>query len=307
LPKSGRRAWHHCRMSSRKHRHHRAVRWRHKTNVLAPGLTDLNSQVGAGTDVKGYLIRAATKAGRPRASVGTFFSLHSELALPVSAPSPEPVVWNGGLGAPRRGRSVGQAGGRAQHFRIIVVGYGIVSERCLIASPSVTSCRPPGGGDRVVEALGPGHNATPQQNRETAPEPPPHARYQLRPVRNRAHAHTGLARKSRAGEGSRPRRSQMVSEPLRWDDDKAGNPPWIRALAEVRRLAPREGWCYEHVQAIILSIDQYAEKALGTGTSFLNRRHSIGGSRKSDIPCAGWSGERIGRGGQSFQRQLFFG
>jgi len=66
-----------------------------------------------------------------------------------------------------------------------------------------------------------------------------------------------------AGEGPRPRRSQMVSEPLRWDDDKADNPPWIRALAEVRRLAPREGWCYQHVQAIILSIDQYAEKALG--------------------------------------------
>jgi len=24
--------------------------------------------------------------------------------------------------------------------------------------------------------------------------------------------------------------------------------PWIKALAEVRRLAPREDWCYHHVQ-----------------------------------------------------------
>ena len=44
-------------------------------------------------------------------------------------------------------------------------------------------------------------------------------------------------------------------EPIKWYDDKADNPPWIKALAEVRRLAPREG-CYHHVQAIIVSIDQ---------------------------------------------------
>jgi hypothetical protein len=34
-----------------------------------------------------------------------------------------------------------------------------------------------------------------------------------------------------------------MSEPIKWYDDKADNPPWIEALAEVRRLAPREGWC----------------------------------------------------------------
>jgi len=39
----------------------------------------------------------------------------------------------------------------------------------------------------------------------------------------------------------------------------ADNPPWIKALAEVRRLAPREGWRYHHVQAIIVAIDQYAD------------------------------------------------
>ena len=67
-----------------------------------------------------------------------------------------------------------------------------------------------------------------------------------------------------------------------WYDDKASNPPWIDALAEVRRLAAREGWCYQHVQAIIVSIDQYAEKALGNREYFLNRPHSIGAARKSD-------------------------
>ena len=35
-----------------------------------------------------------------------------------------------------------------------------------------------------------------------------------------------------------------MRDPLVWYDDKADNPPWIKALAEVRRLAPREGWRY---------------------------------------------------------------
>jgi hypothetical protein len=65
-------------------------------------------------------------------------------------------------------------------------------------------------------------------------------------------------------------------------DDNADNPPWIKALAEVRRLAPREGWRYQHVQAIIVSIDQYAEAALGNREFFL-KPHGIGGSRKDDI------------------------
>jgi hypothetical protein len=29
-----------------------------------------------------------------------------------------------------------------------------------------------------------------------------------------------------------------------YDAYSTDNPPWIKALAEVRRLAPREGWCY---------------------------------------------------------------
>jgi hypothetical protein len=49
-------------------------------------------------------------------------------------------------------------------------------------------------------------------------------------------------------------------------------------------LAPREGWCYQHVQAIIVSIDQYAEAALGNREFFLNKPYGIGGRMKDDIP-----------------------
>jgi hypothetical protein len=72
---------------------------------------------------------------------------------------------------------------------------------------------------------------------------------------------------------------------IEWYDPNAtNNTPWVKALAEVRRLAPREGWCYHHVQAIIVSIDQYAEKALGNREFFLNRPYGIGGGKNSDIP-----------------------
>ena len=54
----------------------------------------------------------------------------------------------------------------------------------------------------------------------------------------------------------------MVTE-LKWYDPKDDHPQWIKALAEVRQRATREGWCYHHVQAIIVAIDQYAEAALG--------------------------------------------
>jgi hypothetical protein len=62
------------------------------------------------------------------------------------------------------------------------------------------------------------------------------------------------------------------------------NPPWVEALAEVRHRATRECWCYPHVQAIIVAIDQYAEAALGNREFFLNRRYSIGGSRTKQVP-----------------------
>jgi hypothetical protein len=48
--------------------------------------------------------------------------------------------------------------------------------------------------------------------------------------------------------------------------------------------ACHEGWRYHHVQAIIVSIDQYAESALGNREYFLNRPYGIGGSRKDNLP-----------------------
>jgi hypothetical protein len=62
------------------------------------------------------------------------------------------------------------------------------------------------------------------------------------------------------------------------------NPPWIKALAEVRHLAPRERGCYHPVQAIIVAIDQYAEAALGKREFFLNKPYGSGGSARDNIP-----------------------
>jgi hypothetical protein len=71
----------------------------------------------------------------------------------------------------------------------------------------------------------------------------------------------------------------------RWFDDERELSPFLIALEDVRRRATREGWCYAHVQAIIVAIDQYAEAATGNREYFLNKPVSIGGSRKTeDIP-----------------------
>jgi hypothetical protein len=67
-----------------------------------------------------------------------------------------------------------------------------------------------------------------------------------------------------------------MSEPLKWYDEKADNPPWIKALAELRRQATREGYCALHVQAITIAIDQYAEAALGNRDYFLNKPYGVG-------------------------------
>jgi hypothetical protein len=70
---------------------------------------------------------------------------------------------------------------------------------------------------------------------------------------------------------------------LKWYDTTAkDNSPWINALAEVRHRATREGYCYAHIQAIIVSIDQYAEAATGNRDYFLNKPQSIGGN--SNVP-----------------------
>jgi hypothetical protein len=70
----------------------------------------------------------------------------------------------------------------------------------------------------------------------------------------------------------------MVSR--RWFDDERELSPFLTALEDVRRRATREGWCYAHVQAIIVAIDQYAEAATGNREYFLNKPVSIGDKRK---------------------------
>jgi hypothetical protein len=47
----------------------------------------------------------------------------------------------------------------------------------------------------------------------------------------------------------------LAHESLKWYDDKSDHPPRIKAPADVRRQATLEGYCYQHVQAIIVAID----------------------------------------------------
>jgi hypothetical protein len=44
------------------------------------------------------------------------------------------------------------------------------------------------------------------------------------------------------------------------------------------------GWRYQHVQAIIVAIDQYAEAATGNRDFFLNKPPGAAGKAKGDIP-----------------------
>lgn len=53
-------------------------------------------------------------------------------------------------------------------------------------------------------------------------------------------------------------RRLAMGEKLKWYDEDDSS-PWIDALAELRQQATREGYCYPHVQAITVAIDQYAE------------------------------------------------
>ena len=52
-----------------------------------------------------------------------------------------------------------------------------------------------------------------------------------------------------------------MREQLQWYDEKADNAMDQRACRSAAG-ATREGYCYQHVQAITVAIDQYAEKAL---------------------------------------------
>jgi hypothetical protein len=76
-----------------------------------------------------------------------------------------------------------------------------------------------------------------------------------------------------------------VSGHPKYFSDEPDPPTWLKALAEVRRMAPRQGYCFLHVQAIFVAIDQYAEAATGNRDYFLDKPYSIGESRRNgDVP-----------------------
>jgi hypothetical protein len=39
-----------------------------------------------------------------------------------------------------------------------------------------------------------------------------------------------------------------MREPPQYFTDKEDQPPFLKALAEVRRMGVHEGWCYHHVR-----------------------------------------------------------
>ena len=63
---------------------------------------------------------------------------------------------------------------------------------------------------------------------------------------------------------------------LKWYDEASEKSAWMKTLAETRRLAARQGHCYQHVQALIIAIDQYAEAATGNRSYFLDKPQRIG-------------------------------
>lgn len=77
----------------------------------------------------------------------------------------------------------------------------------------------------------------------------------------------------------------MKAERPTYFSDMQEPPEFLKALEHARRLSCLEGWCRMHIEAIQVAIDQYAEAALGNREFFLNKPHSIGGSRRTgDVP-----------------------
>jgi hypothetical protein len=64
-----------------------------------------------------------------------------------------------------------------------------------------------------------------------------------------------------------------MAEPLKWYDPNGENTPWMTALYTTRKLATREGYCWQHVQTIMLCIDQYAESVTGNREYFWQKPH----------------------------------
>jgi hypothetical protein len=71
---------------------------------------------------------------------------------------------------------------------------------------------------------------------------------------------------------------------MRGFDDEEDPPPFLKALELARRLATREGFRYQHVQAVIVAIDQYAQAATGNREFFLNKPPNlVRNARQNDV------------------------
>jgi hypothetical protein len=77
----------------------------------------------------------------------------------------------------------------------------------------------------------------------------------------------------------------MSREPLKWHDRNAkDNPPFLDALAKVRDMGVHEGWCYHHVKAVLIAIDQYAEAATGNREYFgTGHTRSVAAGRRATL------------------------
>jgi hypothetical protein len=76
-----------------------------------------------------------------------------------------------------------------------------------------------------------------------------------------------------------------VSGPYRYFADDPNPAAWRRAPSEVRGLAHRQGYCFQHVHAITVAIDQYAVATPGNPEYFIDKPYGIGGNRaKGDVP-----------------------
>lgn len=87
---------------------------------------------------------------------------------------------------------------------------------------------------------------------------------------------TPLVRKLIRGHGGFPHGIVLVvfyddampkTDTCLWYDKGSDNPPWIRALADIRHRATLDGHC-DHVQAIVVAIDQYANRHWATDGTF---------------------------------------
>jgi hypothetical protein len=73
---------------------------------------------------------------------------------------------------------------------------------------------------------------------------------------------------------------------VKWFDDEQEPSPVLKALQEVRRMATREGWRYQHIQAIIVASTNMRKPRPAFAISFRTSRPVRGALRCCDSPAA---------------------